>query len=399
MSHAMPVLFLHHSNDLYGADIMLLETVRGLDPSRYQPIVVLPEDCRGPGGLASELERLGVDFQFLSLAVIRRRYFKLTYLLAYCLEFLIAVWKVCRIIRCQKVAVVHSNTLAICPGAFAAKLMGIPHIWHVHEMLVCPHIIRKVLHFLATRLSDRVVCISEAVRQHVLEDQPGYTAKLIVIYNGLPLENYIAKGDGHEIRREFGVPEDAPLVGMVGRVNHWKGQIVLARAAKLLLARFPDAYFLSVGGVFADERHHMNALKSQVSELGIASRFLIKDFRRDVPEILAALDVYVHPSILPEPFGLVVLEAMAGGKVVVAASHGGPVEILEDKISGLLVQPGDPASLANGIAYCLEDRERNKAIGARAKERAFSKFHIRGYMANLQAVYDEMLNEHKKHTP
>lgn len=385
------ILFVHHSNDLYGADVVLLETVKGLDRSRFSPIVVLPEDCRHPGGLAAELEKIQIPYLFCPLAVMRRKYFRPARAIGYGAELIRAVSLLKKIIRENNVELVHSNTLAVWTGAIAARLTRTPHIWHVHEMLVRPVPVRRALHFLAPRLSSTVVCISEAVRQHVLKDEPAAGAKMSVVHNGLPLENFVPASNGSSIRREFGIAAGAPLVGMVGRINHWKGQSVFVEAAKSVLASFPDANFLVVGSVFADEVHYLDRLREEVRRSGIEDRFILSDFRRDVSDILAALDVYVHPSLLPEPFGLVVIEAMAAAKPVVATAHGGPLEMIEEGVSGHFVPPADPGALAAKICVCLADLRSSKEMGRRAQERAMRMFPVSRYLDRMQSVYEQAL--------
>lgn len=385
------VLFVHHSNDLYGADVVLLETVKGLDRSRFSPIVVLPEDCRHPGGLAAELEKIQVPFLFCPLAVMRRKYFRPTHTLGYGIELIRAVRLLIRIIHESNVELVHSNTLAVWTGAIAARLTGTPHVWHVHEMLVRPAPVRRALHFLAPRLSSTVVCISEAVRQHVLKDEPAASEKLAVVHNGLPLENFIPVSDGSSIRREFGIPAGAPLVGMVGRINHWKGQSILIQAARSVLASFPDANFLVVGSVFADQVQYLDRLRAEVRQAGIEDRFILSDFRRDISDILAALDVYVHPALLPEPFGLVVIEAMAAARPVVATAHGGPLEMIEEGVSGHFVPPADPGALAAKICACLADLQSSREMGKRAQERVMRMFPLSRYLDRMQSLYEQAL--------
>jgi len=99
----------------------------------------------------------------------------------------------------------------------------------------------------------------------------------------------------------------------------------------------------------------------------------------------------VHPSLLPEPFGLVVIEAMAAARPVVATAHGGPLEMIEDGVSGYLVPPGDPIALAGKIAECLHDRAFSRAMGKRAQERALQMFPVSRYLERIQAVYDSVL--------
>lgn len=381
------LLFVHHSNDLYGADIVLLETVKRLDRTQFHPIVILPEDSRHIGRLTPHLAAHDIEYDFLPLGVMRRKYLKPGTVARFVVEFGSAVRELRRLMREKSIDVVHTNTLAVCAGAVAAKLEKIPHVWHIHEILVDPVLLRKLLHATVARLSTVTVCISKAVRDHYLADQPSGADKTVIIPNGIDLEKFSASSDAANIRAEYGIPADAPLVGMVGKVTRWKGQMVFARAAKKILDAFPDAYFLAVGGVFDDERYYMDNFVNEVSRLGIQDRFIIRDYRPDVANVLRALDIFVLPSTLPEPFGLVVVEAMACEKAIVATAHGGPAEMIVDNESGLLVKPADPEALAAGVAKLLRDRGYLRSLGKDAKIRAWDKYHVDRYIQDLERLY------------
>lgn len=381
------LLFVHHSNDLYGADIVLLETVKRLDRTQFHPIVILPEDSRHIGRLTPHLAAHGIEYHFLPLGVMRRKYLKPRTVARFVVEFASAVRKLRQLMREKSIDVVHTNTLAVCAGAVAAKREKIPHIWHVHEILVDPVLLRKLLHATVARFSTVTVCISKAVRDHYLTDQPSTAGKTVIIPNGIDLDKFSAVPDGINLREEYGIPADAPLVGMVGKVTRWKGQMVFARAAKEVLNAFPDTYFLAVGGVFDDERYYMDNFVNEVIRLGIQNRFIIRDYRPDVVNILRALDVFVLPSTLPEPFGLVVVEAMACEKAIVATAHGGPAEMIVDEESGLLVKPADPGALADGVAKLLRDRDYLRSLGKAAKIRARDKYHVDRYIRDLEQLY------------
>ncbi len=381
------LLFVHHSNDLYGADIVLLETVKRIDRTQFHPIVVLPEDSRHIGRLTPHLAEHGIEHHFVPLGVMRRKYLKPGTVARFVVEFASAVRKLRRLIREKKIDVVHTNTMAVCAGAIAAKLEKISHVWHVHEILVDPVLLRKLLHATVARFSTVTVCISKAVRNHYLADQRSAADKTVIIANGIDLDKFSTASDGAEIRAEYGIPADAPLVGMVGKVTRWKGQMVFARAAKEVLGAFPDAYFLAVGGVFDDERYYMDNFVNEVSRLGIQDRFIIRDYRPDVANVIQALDIFVLPSTLPEPFGLVVVEAMACEKAIVATEHGGPAEMIVDGESGLLVKPADPGALANGVMQLLRDRVYLHSLGTAAKIRAWDKYHVDRYIQDLERLY------------
>ena len=381
------LLFVHHSNDLYGADIVLLETVKRLDRAQFHPIVVLPEDSRHIGRLTPHLAAHGIEHHFLPLGVMRRKYLKPRTVARFIVEFASAVRQLRRLIRDKKIDVVHTNTMAVCAGAVAAKLEKTPHIWHIHEILVDPVSLRKLLHAAVFRFSTVTVCISKAVRDHYLADQPSATGNTVIIANGVDLEKFSTASHSTDIRTEYGIPADAPLVGMVGKVTRWKGQLVFARAAKEILDAIPDSYFLAVGGVFDDERYYMDNFRNEVIRLGIQHRFMIRDYRPDVANVLKAFDVFVLPSTLPEPFGLVVVEAMASGKAIVASAHGGPAEMIVDGESGLLVKPADPDALAQGVVKLLGDRSYLQSLGEAAKVRAWDKFHVDRYIHDLEELY------------
>lgn len=384
------ILFVHGNNDLYGADAFLLEIVKRLDRARFYPIVVLPTDVRHINRLSVELESNGVEYRFIRMGVMRRRYFKPFRILQYLAELLIGIVSLAFLIRRRNVAAVHSNTSAVTAGAFAAFLTRTPHLWHVHEILVEPVRLRRAMHWLVPRMSQVVLCVSNAVRDHIAADQPSQAHKLLVIYNGIDVDRFAPAARPMRVRDEFGIDGDAPLVGMVGKVCRWKGQIVFAAAARHVLARFPQARFLAVGGVFDKERHYMDQFRAEVARLDMSNVFHIVDFRKDVRDVMNSCDVFVLPSTLPDPCPSVVLEAMAAGKPVIATAHGGPVEQVVDGQTGYLVRPGDAEDLAAAICKLLADPVAIRNMGQEGRRRAYQHFTISRFMRDVEGVYGDL---------
>jgi glycosyltransferase involved in cell wall biosynthesis len=177
-------------------------------------------------------------------------------------------------------------------------------------------------------------------------------------------------GSGGELRRRAGL-SDRPVVAMVGRLQPWKGQRTFLRAASLLAPRFPEAVFVVVGGaILGTEGSYPEELRRLSERLGIAERVWFAGHQDDVYPFYDAADVVVHASEEPEPFGLVLVEAMALGKPLVATAAGGPLEIVEAGSSGLLVPPGDPEALAFAVARLLEDPALRARLGEAAARRA-----------------------------
>jgi len=384
------ILFVHGNNDLYGGDIALLELIKRLDRERFRPLVVLPNDTRHINRLSAKLKQEGIACRFVRMAVIRRKYFAASGLFMFAANFVAGVVALMYLIWRNKVALVHSNTIAVPCGAFAAQLMRRPHVWHIHEIVTRPASARKILHPLVTRLSTVVAVVSHAVRRHILEDCPSQGSKIRVILDGIDVAAF-QNGNGNKVRRELGIPPDAFLVGMVGKVCRWKGQLLLADAAQIVSKQRDDVYFLAVGGVFDDEMHFMVSFRNAVSSNNLSRNFIISDYRSDIRDVMNVFDVFVLPSTEPDPCPLVVLEAMAAGKAVIASRHGGPLEQVAEGETGLLFTPGSADSLAAAIIALLDDPDRARAMGGDGQKRASAHFSVERYAHDFESLYRDLL--------
>jgi glycosyltransferase involved in cell wall biosynthesis len=398
MSTSKPanILFVHNNNDLYGAEVALLAMLKRLDRSRFTPIVILPSDTRHINRLSVELEKIGVEHKFMELGILRRRYLTRAKIFRHMFRLLAGITSLTFFIRRRKIDIVHSNTLAVVDGAFAAFLSRRPHIWHVHELLVDPVWLRKAMHFMVPRLSTRVITNSVAVRNHLVADMPSAADRVQVILNGIDLAPFEQASGRQEVRQKWGVAPDEMLVGMVGKVTRWKGQLVLAKAARQVIDNHSNVKFAAVGGVFDNERHFMEQFQDEVEKIGISSRFIINGFRRDVPDVLSAFDVFVLPSTWPEPFGLVVVEAMAAGKPVIATAQGGPLEIVVPDETGYLVPAGDESALASAIEKLLDNPALIARFGEGGRRRASELFNVSRYVREFENLYDTLLQRDKQ---
>ncbi|HET8889176.1 MAG TPA: glycosyltransferase family 4 protein, partial [Candidatus Angelobacter sp.] len=195
------------------------------------------------------------------------------------------------------------------------------------------------------------------------------------------------------VRAEWGVEDDEVLIGMAGRVTRWKGQSVFVQAAKLIAEGRPQVKFAAVGGVFDTEKFYMDRFRKEVRDAGLENRLTINDFRADMPDVFAALDIFVLPSILPEPFGLVVIEAMASGKPVVATAPGGPSETVVDGETGFLVPPSDASAIAKALEELLADPQKRISMGEAGRRRAREVFSLPRYVAEFEELYEAVLRE------
>lgn len=388
---AKNILVVHNNNDLYGGDKVLLELLSRLDRRQFNPIVVLPTDTRHINRLSPRLEEFGIECHFLPLGVLRRRYFAPLKFPRFMAELAEGTWELWRLIRRKNIALVHSNTNTLPAGAFAARLARVPHIWSVHELMVEPVAVRRILHFLIPRLSTRVVTVSRAVRDHMLKDSPRFADRFAFISGGIDLEPFMDDHGRERVRREWGIADHEILIGMAGRVTRWKGQEVFADAAKLILQQHQHVKFAAVGGVFDNETAHMERFQARVRSLGIKDRFIINDFRADMPSVFAAYDIFVLPSTLPEPFGLVVIEAMASGRPVVATAPGGPSETVVEGETGYLIRPSDPQELAATLNKLLADPDLRRRMGEAGRKRACECYSLPRYVREFENLYLKLL--------
>lgn len=384
------ILYIHPSNELYGADRSLLRLVRNLDPSKYRVSVLISSDIEYPQNqLSTELAKSNITVSSIPMAVIRRRYFNLRGLLALSVCLLRSVWQLTRLIRSQNVDIVHTNSSVVLSGAIAAAIARRPHVWHVREIYTSPKLLGKAMAIIISILSKQVVAVSIPVRQQLVDD--GCSAeKIEVVHNGIDLESF---GPNPETRRqtrsELNLDQSRFTVGMVGRISSWKGQEVVVRAAKYVLAQQPDVQFVLAGGVVEWEAFRRDKLLSLIAQLEVAEHVHVLDFRKDVPSLLTAFDLFILPSILPDPYPTVVLEAMASGLPVIGTNHGGVTEMITDSC-GLLVEPNNPELLANSIIELASNRARTSQMGHAARQRALTYFSTETYAQSIHQLYQQI---------
>jgi glycosyltransferase involved in cell wall biosynthesis len=214
-----------------------------------------------------------------------------------------------------------------------------------------------------------------------------------VIYPAVDTARFDARriGDKRAVRRRLGLPEDGPIFGSMGRLNSWKGFHILLDAVPAVLDRRPDATFVLVGGTHELEPHYAVSLRDQAARLGRDGQVRLVG-QQDNPEAwMRAMDVFVHTS-RHEPFGMVVIEAMALGKPVIATAEGGPTEIITPHVDGLLSPHGDTDTLSAEIIRCLDDDGLRAAIGKAAKRRA-ADFSVRQFARQFGAAVTRAVAE------
>jgi glycosyltransferase involved in cell wall biosynthesis len=372
------ILFLSHSADWCGAEHCLFRLLTGINPRKYEAVVVLP----GHGPLEERIHELGVRSRLLEVGwwvkmagSSERGEFQDG------LEE--RVDALAKVIREERADLVFTNTAVVTEGALAARLCGVPHVWHLHELIgvnpdLVPLLSLVAFFSLADLLTDKFVAVSQSVQTQVRRFIQ--TDKIEVIYNGL---DAVA---GRPRRQEiFGLYENTPVVSFVGTLSNTKGVLSLIDAAPLVLQRFPEVKFALAGA----DGSAGELLERRLREEPAGRAFRLLGFRKDAADVIASSDVFVLPS-LADSMPLVVLEAMLAGKPVVATRSGGAAEMVLDGETGFLVPVDDPPALARAVVALLEDPERMAAMGRRGKERAQAVFSQERFIQKFERVFDHL---------
>ena len=335
------------------------------------------------GELAVRLEAAGVELTVRPLAVLRRRLVNPTGLARLGIEAARERRALADLAR--GAAIVHSNTSVILGGGPAANAAGIPHVIHVREIYAgsVRGIAARGWPLVRRRLmgADARICVSGAVAEQFNGGNEGWGSGTFVVHDGLP---------GSSLRRiehRTGAPDHKArfTVAVLGRLADWKGQDVLVRAlAEPALAEI-GAIGLIAGDAYPGEA--APDIAALAAHLGVSDRVRMLGFRRDPAEVLAIADVVAVPSTRPDPLPNSAIEALAAGKPVVAAAHGGLPEIVRDRTTGLLVRPGDPAALARALRELADDPQRRAAMGQAAAADAHERFGGERMLAEVEGVY------------
>ncbi|MGQ9630797.1 MAG: glycosyltransferase family 4 protein [bacterium] len=381
------ILYFNHYSDIVGGgEVSLVNLIGGLNRSSYEPIVVTPYR----GTLAEAVESAGASFapfgtteRIISASAENPPRGPLE-LASVGLDLASLTLRLRRLIKEEEIDLAHLNGFKSCilAGA-AAKLAGIPVVYH--DRIAARH---GPLDSYAARLADRIIAISRKVAgKYGIKSM----RKVKIIPNGVDLSRFNYNIIDNTLRAEMGVSPGETVVGTVGQLIPWKGQRYFIEAATIIKDKYPNTKFLVVGDLHPRaEESYKRELKELSEGLGLENDVIFAGFRKDVERVLSIMDVFVLPSV-EEPFGRVVIEAMAMAKPVVATDDGGAAEIVLHGETGFLVPSRDPKALAEATLKILEDRPAAQRMGALGRRRVEENFSIERNVRETEAVYEELL--------
>jgi glycosyltransferase involved in cell wall biosynthesis len=315
------------------------------------------------------------------------------------LSDLIAFWKIYKLIKAGRYQIVHTHaSKAGVLGRLAARLAGTPIIVHTLHSLVFhdyqPWIVNRAW-WLAKKIcapvTDFYISVSDVISEKAIAAGIAKPEKFRTIYSGMELDWFLnAKFDAEKVKREFGIPLDAPVVGKIARLFPLKGHDQLMDAAPAIVKQIPNVRFLLIGDGILHEH-----LKERAKKYGILDNFVFAGLieRTRIPEMISAMDVVVHTS-LREGLARVLPQALAMGKPCVSFDIDGAREVVINDETGYLVKAFDSAGLADGVIRLLESEELRMQFGENGRRHVDPNFRAEKMVADISDVYQRLLKQH-----
>ena len=360
------VLHLAHTSAWSGGEISLLRLIDALDEREVSSVLVCAEDGRLVDNARGRNVPTVIEPLAAGIRQRRRRQVGSLGTVALVPSLVAYARRLARLARAERIDVIHTNSLkAFVYGTLAGRLAGVPVIAHLHDDLghLRAGMAGAVVRALLRRLPQAVVGCSS----YVLHEAQVRPSRSHVVYTGIPRRDVVGRSSPRP---------DPPVVGMVARIAPWKGQHLFLEAAAQVATRRSDVRFRLVGAPMFGEQAYLEELRRRCQLPPLAGRVELTGLVPDPRPEYDRLSVAVAASVLPEPFGNVIVEAMARGVPVVAPAEGGPAEILTDGVDGVLVPPRDPAAMAAAILGLLDSPARAAALADRAVATTADRFTI-----------------------
>ena len=391
----MRIVCLNHSGEVSGAEISLLTFFEGLKRRKeIEPILICPTE----GALKKRVQNMGfrvADIECFEAGLTSN---PLSFL-AYGVRLLRIARRVASIAKGSNADLIDANSVRAGLVASASTLFHkIPILVHVRDCVPTNKIGILTRRVIASRAS-KIVANSSYVAHHFALDASMLT-KIEVVYNPLDLSTFDPdRVDSNQFKKMFKVSGSYPLLGVVGQISPWKGLVDVIMVMPKVLSHFSEARLLIVGepkfdtaSARYDNVAYLKELKSLVEKLNLKKEVIFTGERSDIPEVMKAIDLLILPS-WEEPFGRVLIEAMAMEKPVISTNKGGPTEIVEDDVTGALISPKNPEMIAQAVIKLTSNRKKSEEMGRRGRKGVRRRFNTDIHIARMLAIYKKILDK------
>lgn len=385
------ILFIHQSAELYGSDKTMLYFLTELDKSKYLPVIVLPFE----GPLKIELEKNNIKVVIAPVLKLYRKMFTPKNLVTFFKEHKKGIKILTDLHREHNFKLVYSHTLAALIGIFFAQKLKIKHLWHVQEIIAKPKIFNFAFKkILSLKCNHKIAYDSIATMNFWIKDNKKLTAKSEAVWNGIDVKNvqHFTESEIQEVRQNYFLSNNNEIIiALVGRINSWKGQQLLLNAFKILETTNNNLKLIYLGSAPPNQQIFETDLKNKIKEYQLENKVFIIPFQNEISKFWNSIDIAVVPSTEPEPFGMVVIEAMLAKKPVIAANHGGPTEIVVNNETGFLFEPNNEIALAESIQKLIQNHDLRKSFGSNGHKRVVNIFSLENHVNHFEKIFRELI--------
>jgi glycosyltransferase involved in cell wall biosynthesis len=383
------LLFIHQSGEMYGSDKTLLFLLKYLDKTRFTSVVILPTE----GPLKTALENENIKVVIAPVLKLHRKMFSVKEIYNFLNDSKKAVSTIDILHKTHHFDIIYSNTLAVLLGINYARKRKIKHIWHIHEIIESPKLIKPFfLKLIQIKANTKIIYNSFATSKF-WNVNCTIARKSVVILNGLEcIKEILPEKEIQKIRLDFfNANSNEIVIALIGRINSWKGQAILLEGFVELAKLNTNIKLVFIGSTPPNQDYLVADLHNKIAECNMKEKVAIIPFQENIADFWQSIDIAVVPSIEPEPFGLVAVEAMLAKKPVVASNHGGLSEIVVNNETGLLVEPRNVNELIIALQKLIENEELRKSFGQKGYEKAIKEFSVEHYTKKIEGIFDAIL--------
>lgn len=385
------ILFIHQSAELYGSDKTILMFISSLDKTKYLPIVILPFE----GPLKVEFEKNNIKVIISPVLKLYRKMFTPSNMIKFFKEYKEGIKALEKLHKEYDFKLVYSHTLAALIGISFAQKNNIKHLWHVQEIIAKPKIFNLAFKkILAIKSNHKIIYDSKETMKFWINGNETLTKKSDFIWNGLDVnQKSITSSETIEkVRKDFfEVQNNSVVIGLIGRINSWKGQQLLLKAFSLIAEKQPKAKLVFIGSAPPNQEFFETDLINKIKTYNLEDSVKIIPFQNNIWQFWDSIDIAVVPSTEPEPFGMVAIEAMMAKKPVIAANHGGLTEIVMPNKTGILFEPNNEKALAEALMDLLNNSEKRKTFGEEGYIRANTHFSLKNHVDKFEKTFEELI--------
>ena len=381
----MNILALHVVSDMYGSSKVLLQAVTALQQKGHKVCVVVSEE----GPLTIQLQKAGIQTKIIRLGILRRRYFNFFGIINRAVVLTRAFFALKKLCKAQQIDLIYTNTAPVVIGGLLAKFTGIKNVWHLHEILEKESFMHRFFGKLINATASKVVVVSNAVYNNwagIIDAR-----KMVTVYNGYNANDVAAVNVAavnvappiSNLREHLGIAANTVLVGMVGRINNIKGQPYFIEIAAAAKAAGLNCHFVMIGDAYTGYEYLYKILEQQIQNLGLQEMVTNLYYQPNAASLIQDLDIFVLPSIKPDSFPVVVLEAMAASKPVIATAQGGALEQIDDCVTGFLVPINDANTAAQKLGVLVNNPFMRSKMGEGGKQKLQTQFSEEAFKVNI----------------